>query len=171
MICYREGFFSFGSAINITGSFFDVAYDYISWGTGIGGNCQYTSEIVESLQDKLPFHIQCQDIAIESIINAAASWEFKLRSGKAEPLVMAFTGPTGCGKSESAFRFAEAVLTKRTRLGSTRRYTPNGLLTIRGEDFSLSAALETSTHFSTNSANQSSNYDNNIAEVCIHIHD
>lgn len=121
---------------------------------------------MKSVQNNLPLHIQCQEIAIESIVNAAASWEFKLRSGKAEPLVMAFTGPTGCGKSQSAFHFAEAVLTKRTRLGNTRRFTPKGLLTIRGEEFSSAAALELSSPSSSSSSNHSSNYDSSIAEVC-----
>ena len=121
----QESLLSLGGAINITETLFDVAYDYIAWGTGLGGQCPFTHEIVQNLRDILPYYIQCQEGALESIFNVAASWEFKMRSGINEPLVIAFTGPTGVGKSETAFRFAESVLLKRTRLGNSKRYKPN----------------------------------------------
>ena len=65
----RDTIFSFSNAINITESLLDVAYDYISWGTGLGGQCPFNTDIVQTLSEKLPYHIQCQDVALESIIN------------------------------------------------------------------------------------------------------
>lgn len=148
----HESIFSLGRAINITETLFDVAYDYIAWGTGLSGQCPFTHEIVQNLRDILPYYIQCQEVALESIFNVAASWEFKMRSGIHEPLVIAFTGPTGVGKSETAFRFAESVLLKRTRLGNSKRYKPNGLLSLRGEDYSTLIASDKSVFKEQNNA-------------------
>ena len=45
----------------------------------------------------------------------------------------------GVGKSETAFRLAEAALAKAQRVGYSTRFLPNGLLMLRGEDFSAAA--------------------------------
>lgn len=50
--------------------------------------------------------------------------------------MLALTGPTGVGKSETAFRIAEGALAKRTRVGNSAKYLPSGLLQFRGEDYS-----------------------------------
>lgn len=50
--------------------------------------------------------------------------------------MLALTGPTGVGKSETAFRIAEGALAKRTRVGNSPKFLPNGLLQFRGEDYS-----------------------------------
>jgi DNA polymerase III delta prime subunit len=49
------------------------------------------------------------------------------------PLVLAFTGPTGVGKTETAHVIARAMLPKTELVGVGRR--PRGLLVLRGEDF------------------------------------
>lgn len=49
--------------------------------------------------------------------------------------MLALTGPTGVGKSETAFRIAEGALAKRRRVGKSFKYLPDGLLTLRGEDY------------------------------------
>jgi pantothenate kinase len=81
-------------------------------------------------------HIKGQDEGIDTILNAISSWEFQRQSGDNAPLVIALTGPTGVGKSETAFRIAEGALAKRSRIGKTAKYIPNGLLQLRGEDYS-----------------------------------
>lgn len=50
--------------------------------------------------------------------------------------MLAITGPTGVGKSETAFRIAEGALAKQNRVGKSAKYLPSGLLQIRGEDYS-----------------------------------
>jgi hypothetical protein len=50
-------------------------------------------------------------------------------------LVVAITGSTGTGKSETAFRLAEGLLHTKKRVGTSLRFVPNGLLTLRGEDY------------------------------------
>jgi hypothetical protein len=42
----------------------------------------------------------------------------------------------GVGKSETGYRIAEAIFKLKTRVGTSRRYLPNGLLVLRGEDYS-----------------------------------
>lgn len=80
-------------------------------------------------------HIKGQDEGLGTILNAISGWEFQRQSGYGEPLVLALTGPTGVGKSETAFRIAEGALMKRRRVGKSLKYLPNGLLTLRGEDY------------------------------------
>lgn len=43
---------------------------------------------------------------------------------------------SGVGKSETAYRLAEAVLAKHVRAGSSKKSFPAGLLTLYGQDFS-----------------------------------
>lgn len=45
------------------------------------------------------------------------------------------------GKSETAFRMAEAILSKKSRIGRSMRYLPNGLLVLRGEDFTSASEI------------------------------
>lgn len=56
-----------------------------------------------------------------------------LRGGHTEPLVLAITGSTGTGKSETASRIAQGLLQRSTRIGTSRDLWPQGLLLIRGE--------------------------------------
>jgi ATP-dependent Clp protease ATP-binding subunit ClpA len=54
------------------------------------------------------------------------------------PLVMAFIGPSGVGKSETSFRISQALFNKPT---DPIDHIPRQLLTIRGEDYSLSSNM------------------------------
>eukprot|EP01031_Cornospumella_fuschlensis_P025897 gene25897-31274_t len=61
-----------------------------------------------------------------------------------EPLVLAITGPTGVGKTETAYRLAEGLFAdKRTIVNEFGAQTqvPCGLLVLRGEDYSPSSEL------------------------------
>lgn len=69
-------------------------------------------------------------------MNAISGWEFQHQAGHSEPLVLALTGPTGVGKSETAYRIAEGALAKQRRIGQSAKYLPSGLLMLRGEDYS-----------------------------------
>ena len=98
--------------------------------------CPYVENMMLSLQQSLPRYIKSQDEAINMIEEAIASWEFDKQSGSNHPLVLSFTGPTGVGKTETAYRIAESILAKKTRQTSGTRYQLCGLLTLRGEDYS-----------------------------------
>lgn len=80
-------------------------------------------------------HIRGQNEGLDTILSAISAWEFQRQSGQSEPLVLALTGPTGVGKSETSFRLAEGALAKRSKVGRSLKYRPNGLLTLRGEDY------------------------------------
>jgi hypothetical protein len=76
------------------------------------------------------------------ILNAISAWEFGRKSGDAAPLVLAFTGRTAVGKSETAFRIAEGALAKSTQLLKTDKYYPTGFLDLRGEDYTTGNLTE-----------------------------
>lgn len=69
------------------------------------------------------------------VIDAFRTWELEKRIGKANPLVLAFTGPTGVGKSETASQIASLILLPQQRVANTLHYRPNGLLAFRGNDY------------------------------------
>ncbi|CAN0459916.1 unnamed protein product, partial [Laminaria digitata] len=48
-----------------------------------------------------------------------------------EPLVVALTGSTGTGKTETAWALAESLLTKRCRLAGGTKDIPRGLLVLK----------------------------------------
>jgi len=114
-----------------------LSWDWLAKRTGIVDVCPYVDDVMDALNASLPLHIRGQHGGVEIILNAVASWEFQRRVGLlSEPLVLAIAGSTGVGKSETAYRVAEAVFAKRTRVGSSRRFLPDGLLVLRGEDYS-----------------------------------
>lgn len=53
------------------------------------------------------------------------------RSGRHEPLVVALTGSTGTGKTETAWVLAEAMLVKRCRISGGTKDFPRGLLVFK----------------------------------------
>jgi hypothetical protein len=111
--------------------------------------CPYVENMMLSLQQSLPRYIKSQDEAINMIEEAIASWEFDKQSGTNNPLVLSFTGPTGVGKTETAYRIAEAILAKKVRKTAGTRHQLCGLLTLRGEDYA-------------NNTNIINIYDNNL---------
>lgn len=91
---------------------------------------------------RLYSRIRGQDEAMNAIISAFATWEMDKQLGNHRPLVLAFTGPTGVGKSETAYRIADAILVKKNSFYSyTDRSKPHGLVVFRGEDYSIESEL------------------------------
>ena len=85
------------------------------------------------------------------VSDAIEAWEFSRHargefgtsdiSSALSPLVLAFTGPTGVGKSETAYRLARALLPKVQGATNNKKW-PNGLLILRGEVRSLRVCQE-----------------------------
>ena len=128
--------YSLEGALNIFSEFVDTTLSTLSQSAGLSEICPYRDNVAKSVESLLPQYIRGQDEALRIIVNAVSAWEFGKRSGKSDALVLALTGSTGVGKSETAFRLAESMFSRSTRVGQSRRFIPNGLLVIRGEDYS-----------------------------------
>ena len=102
-------------------------------------SCPFKDDIVESISLNVHRYVGGQDEAIDTILRAISAWELRRRTSSGEPLVLAFSGPTGVGKSETSFRIAEGLLSSSHKVGG--RLVPKGLLILRGEDYSSSSAL------------------------------
>ena len=79
-------------------------------------------------------HIKAQDLSLKILMNALRTWNFDnniMKNGK-RPIVLAFVGPTGVGKTETAKILAQSLLVKSSSYGKNRR-VPNGLVVLRGE--------------------------------------
>lgn len=63
--------------------------------------------------------------------HATPSTCYSQRSGRREPLVIALTGSTGTGKTETAWVLAEGLLTKRCRISGGTTDIPRGLLVFK----------------------------------------
>lgn len=113
-------------------------YSYSSSPTLISA-CPYVVDMTITAQKTLPKLIKAQGEAIRVIVNALAAWEFSkeeksnsniysysysnsngdMKKGGKErelelegsPLVLAFTGPTGVGKTETAYQLSKSILT------------------------------------------------------------
>ena len=108
---------------------------------GLGENCPWNENMMTSVSESLPKNIRGQDEGVASIVKAIAGWEMQKKSGQSRPLVMAITGSTGVGKSETSYQLADALLARKARVGNTRRYIPEGLLVLRGEDYSPESSI------------------------------
>ncbi len=108
---------------------------------GLGESCPWNDNMMKSVAEVLPKNVRGQDEGVSSIVNAIAGWEMQKKSGQSRPLVMAITGSTGVGKSETSHQLADALLAKKVRVGNTRRYMPEGLLVLRGEDYSPESSI------------------------------
>lgn len=117
--------------------------------------CSYVrgEDLIARTRANLLQHIAGQREGIDELIGCLEAWELSKEDGvSSEPLVMAITGPTGVGKSETGYRVAEAILAPasssswtdilKLRRGSggvgSAVDTP-GLLVIQGGDFSSGA--------------------------------
>ena len=108
---------------------------------GFGESCPWKPNMMNSVAEALPRNIRGQDEGVSSIIHAIAGWEMQKKSGQSRPLVIAITGSTGVGKSETSYQLADALLAKKNRVGNTKRYMPEGLLVLRGEDYSPESSI------------------------------
>ena len=133
----QPSLYTFAGAYNIVAGLVETTISSISHTAGLSDSCPFREgDLAQSVKDVLPQYIRGQHEAVDIIVNAVASWEFGKKSGKSDPLVLALTGSTGIGKSETAFRLAESIFLKSSRVGQSRRFIPNGLLILRGEDYS-----------------------------------
>ena len=117
----------------------------------VGEPCPFVDDVVHAVNASLRARIIAQDGALAHIVEAFEGWDFLRHAGASPgggghggghdhhtgpPLVIALTGPTGVGKTESANTIAEAVLKRRKRLSrGSARTVPCGLLTFQGADF------------------------------------
>lgn len=130
-----------GTTLDDFASLVSGSFDSLLQTVGLGEKCSWRENMLESVASALPMNIRGQDEGVKSIINAIAGWEMQKKSGLSRPLVMAITGSTGVGKSETSFQLADALLARKSRVGNTRRYTPEGLLVFRGEDYSPESSI------------------------------
>ena len=114
----------------------DTTFSWASKSFGMIEQCPYVDDPVASLMLHLPASISGQDQGVEMIIDTFSSWEFSRKAGYQQPLVLAITGPTGVGKSETGFIVAEAILAAKSRIGTSRRHLPEGYLVLGGQDYS-----------------------------------
>lgn len=101
--------------------------------------CEYRPDIVETVKNKLQEVIKGQDEGIDLILNSLRAWEFQRLLGIHQPFVMAITGPTGVGKTETSYQIANALFP--THKYSNSMSKPCGFLSLRGEDYSNSSDL------------------------------
>lgn len=129
----------FGSAAGT----FQVAVDVVggawSWAAkavGIMEKCPFVDDPIEALNTRLPAAISGQDQGLTLILDVFSAWEFARKGGLQQPLVLAITGPTGVGKSETGFVIAQAILAAQSQIGTSRRSKPEGYLVLEGQDYS-----------------------------------
>lgn len=91
----RAPMFSFSTTYNITTDILTAAYDWITDSSGITARCTFFSDVLNNIKERMPNYIHCQDQALQSIERAVSAWEYQRRLGRPQPLVLAFTGPTG----------------------------------------------------------------------------
>ena len=85
----------------------------------------------------LPSRIISQDEALSSILDSFSAWEFEKQSGFAQPLVLAFTGPTGKLVflfSRTAFAIFDRYVRDMSRCGQNRNCISDGKLFICQKD-------------------------------------
>eukprot|EP00937_MAST-01D_sp_MAST-1D-sp2_P003091 g3091.t1 len=96
-------------------------------------NCLFVKQPARAVGEHLRRNLRAQDHAVNATVAAIQAWEFSRGSAGAAPLVLALTGPTGAGKTESGNLLAEALFERHDRVGG--RLQSQGLLLFRGEDF------------------------------------
>ena len=111
-----------------------------------GDACPVAKDPLRRLAEAFDHGIRAQDQAVEGVLAAFEARDVNLGQmgggaagavgdgGKVQkPLVMAFTGPTGVGKTETGNTIAEAYFTKREGVGKGTVKRPKGLIVFRGE--------------------------------------
>ncbi|CAN0334184.1 unnamed protein product, partial [Ectocarpus sp. 12 AP-2014] len=106
------------------------------------GVCPFADDPVEAARRALHDGILAQPLALESLHSALSSWHYSRQSDRYEPLVVALTGSTGTGKTETAWVLADALLTKRCRITGGTRDIPRGLLVLNGADYMVASKVE-----------------------------
>nr|CCA14037.1 conserved hypothetical protein [Albugo laibachii Nc14] len=113
------------------------AIEWAGYHSGLADQCCYVDKPSTAARNHLTEHIIAQHLAVESIIAAIEAWEFARPTAKDRiPLVLAFTGPTGTGKTETSYVLARSIFKHTRNLYKSDKKVASGLLMIRGEDFS-----------------------------------
>jgi len=100
--------------------------------------CPYAEDPAGAVSSALSSAIAAQHIAVSNITDAVTSWAVAIKDGTPRPLILVLTGSTGTGKSETAHTIAKALLVSRVSLegaASSEATTPEGLVELRGEDY------------------------------------
>jgi hypothetical protein len=107
--------------------------------------CEYRNNAAQFSKETLATRLEAQELAVSSIVSSLQSWEFDRTAAdrvphagtrnRGKPLVLAFTGPTGVGKTETSNLIAESLLVGRKRVANSVRETPVGFLKFNGGDF------------------------------------
>ena len=109
--------------------------------TGLVFMCPYRPNVLQTLQKELEHSIVDQQFGVEIIMSATRVWEFSRDNiDNHSPLVLAISGPTGVGKSESAYVIAKSFLKKQFRYGY--RYMPLGAHIFNGKDFTSTQSAD-----------------------------
>ena len=97
----------------------------------IGESCPFVPSPADAVRSTLEASLIAQPMAIKALVDHITAWY-----ATDKPLVLAFTGPTGVGKTESANLVAEAILKKKIRMGKRgTRKIPKGLIQFEGGDY------------------------------------
>mmetsp|Transcript_25103 Transcript_25103/g.46925 ORF Transcript_25103/g.46925 Transcript_25103/m.46925 type:complete len:501 (-) Transcript_25103:106-1608(-) len=129
----------FGSAAGTFQIAVDVLGDTWSWAAKslhMMEQCPFVDDPIAALNAHLPATISGQDQGLTMILDVFSAWEFSRKAGLQQPLVLAITGPTGVGKSETGFATAQAILAAQSQIGTSRRTMPEGYLVLEGQDYS-----------------------------------
>ncbi|CAN0462981.1 unnamed protein product [Ascophyllum nodosum] len=125
-----------------------VTSSLVWWGVDLAmetagyGVCPFADDPVKAAMKALEERVRAQPLAVESLSKSLSAWHFSQQSGWHEPLVVALTGSTGTGKTETAWVLAEAMLTKRCRISGGTRDIPRGLLVFNGGDYMTASRVE-----------------------------
>ncbi|KAJ0398965.1 hypothetical protein P43SY_008191 [Pythium insidiosum] len=121
-----------------TNAAFGDALEWMEFHSGLGEQCRYVERPSHSVRSYLTQRLRAQESAVESVVEAIEAWEFARESPKQRraPLVLAITGPTGTGKTETSYLLAESLFKRTRRLTNGDRTVASGLLVFRGEHFS-----------------------------------
>lgn len=95
-------------------------------------------------------HIKAQDLSLNITMDALRTWNLdkNIETKGKRPIVLAFIGPTGVGKSETAKVLAHSSLVKSSYYGKNRKI-PNGLVILRGEVSQLHSLFYRPYHLSS----------------------
>lgn len=127
---------SASDTLRIAVDVFGSGWSWASQTLGVAPRCPYVDDPIAALSERLPAAISGQDQGVAMILDVFSSWEFSRKAGYQQPLVLAVTGPTGVGKSETGYIIAEAILASKSQIGTSRRSMPDGYLVLGGQDYS-----------------------------------
>eukprot|EP00743_Colponemidia_sp_Colp-15_P011187 GILK01012448.1.p1 GENE.GILK01012448.1~~GILK01012448.1.p1 ORF type:complete len:478 (+),score=77.10 GILK01012448.1:35-1468(+) len=129
-VCCAEPF-----TIAIGGGIVASALAYLYQKFEFGDSCPLVQDPVNNLKDTLLSRIRGQPVAISGVVSAysAFSQYAQVADGSSRPLVLAFIGPTGVGKTETANLMAEAIFAKRIQVGDLE--LAKGLLRLNGAEY------------------------------------